>query len=112
MILWRPKNRGEWWFAFVGALVVLAPALSFGGIAIAQHLQAEDLSFLGPVVAAQPAIYLVLVSRLRLLWKALLVPVLAVGLAFIYVPRSSCGDVDENPTTQFTGHTMVKGCNG
>lgn len=112
MSLWQPKNRAEWWFAFAGALLVLAPAVSLGGVGIAQSLNAAHLSWLGPLAAPVPAAYLVLVSRLRWLWKLLLLPALAAVVAFACVPRSSCGDEDQMPNPQLTQHVEVHGCNG
>jgi hypothetical protein len=112
MTLWQPKNRAEWWLAFAGALLVLAPAVSFGGIGIAQSLNAAQLSWVGPLAAPLPAAYLVLVSRLRSLWKFLLVPPLAVIVAFACVPRSSCGNKDQTPNPLLTEHVEVRGCNG
>lgn len=110
MKLWRPSNRLEWWFAFAGTLLVLAPAASFCGVAIARLFNAEYLSWLGRIAAAIPAIYLILASRVGTAWKALLVPVVAAAVLVTYVPRSSCGD-EETPV-QLGTRTEARGCHG
>ena len=110
MKLWRPTNRVEWWFAFVGALLVLAPAVSFCGFAIAQLFSAEYLSWLGRIAAAIPAVYLILVSGVGPAWKALVAPAVAAAVLVTYVPRSSCGD--EDPPGQLANRTETRGCNG
>ena len=114
MKLWRPKNRFEWWSALIGALLVLAPAISFGGLAIVESLQISRPAWFlfGPIAATIPAIYLALVTRLPLFWKVLLAALLAASIAVIYQPRSSCGRDDNpvNPTR--TSHAKIEDCNG
>ena len=114
MKLCRPKNRIEWWSAFVGALLVVAPAISFGSVALAELLQLRKPAWLllGPIAATVPIIHLVLISRLPRFWRILLVPILAGSIVVIYQPRSSCGQDDAPIDPKQTSQAKIEVCNG
>ena len=109
MKLWRPKDRTEWWFAFAGAVLVLAPITSLLSLASAQVLNAEHLIWVGRIAVAIPAAYLILISHLGPAWKAVLLPVVSAIVIATNIPRSSCGDEDPPvPTAKVTETTSCR----
>lgn len=69
-----------------------------------------NVFWLGRIVAAIPAVYLVLVGGLGTTWKALLVPVIVVAVVGTYVPRASCAD--EGSPSHHANQTEARDCNG
>lgn len=112
MNLWRPPTRTLWWIAFVASLIVVPTAVVLVAILF--------VPFLFPLIlllAPLAACYLIAVTRLAIAVRVALVAVLFVGIAYLYLPRSTCGP-DEAPDAS-DGRNVVAtdarkryGCNG
>ena len=114
MNLWRPKSRTEWWLAFAASLSFVPFTLSMAGILLAQSLNAPLFYPAGILAAPVFAGYLISHTRMRLVVKVLFICAAFAGIAFSYLPRSSCGEEDSlnikgGAVTE--GKTGEGGCN-
>jgi len=92
MTLWRPKNRTEWWLAFVASLTAIPFMLNIAGIGISQALDFPAIYLFGLVVGPIYSCYLLAVTRLPTVSKVIVIPLLFAAIGFTYLPRSTCGD--------------------
>lgn len=115
MSLWRPNTRTEWWLAFVASLVLVPFGFSMGGMLLAQSLDAPLFYPAGILAAPVLACYLISYTRIHWGAKVLLICIAFAGIAFSYLPRSSCGeDVPQKVQRGAASEerNSVGGCNG
>lgn len=90
--LWRPKNRTEWWLAFLTSLTAIPFAFVMVGLGAAQTLNIPQLYLIGLVAGPIFSCYLLGVTRLPLPVKIIAIPIVFAAISFTYLPRSSCGE--------------------
>ena len=61
---------------------------------MAQLFSADGFVQIGPLLASMPFVYLIQVSKLHRVWKALMTPVIGITAFISYMPNTACDSED------------------
>lgn len=91
--MWRPRTRTAWWVAFTASTFLVPLLVALTSLMVGQ-LVGKVFVFHVVTLLLTPiaGCYLLAVTRRPLFVKVILIPVFFVTIAYMYSPRSRCGD--------------------